>query len=209
MSRLTIAFVSHRIAPKSALRPTCIDLLPLLDIFLPRSSFGVLHERRDGNGQNQTSILSLCSLYDWVESERRRSKQDPTETLTMDPATIPATGVTAVGAMVSVVKTVKEIKDFIHDAKHVDEAVAQFCAEIADVEITLNLIKHTIQVVGSDASDSSTVLPQSAVVKSVDDCHSAARSLCEIFRALGKKKVVQELRLRSQSTEIAELRRRL
>ncbi len=62
----------------------------------------------------------------------------------MDPASGFMLGVTVAGAMVSVVKTIEEVKGFVHDVKHVDETLAQFTSEMGDVGLTLDLVKHTL-----------------------------------------------------------------
>ena len=118
-------------------------------------------------------------------------------------------GVTVTGAIVSVIKTVKETKEFVHDVKHVDETVAQFSSEMEDVETTLNLIKHTLQIVEKNPSNPDVISPQSAIAKSLKGCHSSASDLSAVFQSLGKRRVVKELKLRTKSVEVAEFRRRL
>jgi len=127
----------------------------------------------------------------------------------MDPASGFMLGVTVAGAIVSVVKTIKEVKGFVHDVKHVDETLAQFTSEMGDVELTLDLVKHTLQVVESNPTTGDTISLQSAIAESLKACYSSASGLSAVFHSLGKQNTVRELQLRSKSSEIADFRRRL
>ena len=127
----------------------------------------------------------------------------------MDGATVFMLGVTVTGAIASVIKTVREVKEFVYDVKHHDENIAQFCAEMQTVELTLDIVKQNLERLGPSISTPDTISPQSAIGNNLEALHTSAARLAKIFRTLDRYKIVKELRLRDKARELIELRRRL
>ena len=125
-------------------------------------------------------------------------------------------GLAIAGAVVTVGKIIKQIRDFISNSKTVDESVKGFLNEVEALQSVLEAIKDSFADIGSLADERESIRKLwNSVDKTVEDCQHSLGKLHLIFRRLGKQAengyqtIVKQLKVNSKTDDIMNIRRQI